>query len=254
MSVALSLGFILLILMCVIGGFKGLGAFISLGLNIIILIIVMTLLSWGFNLYIVTGVGAILILTVTILSSGTDEDTAINAMVVSLTIMLMLMLVIVPVIHWAQAYGFAGEHASMLESLSLTIPVNFMNLSIAAALLATLGAISEASVAFSSTLTFIYKDVEQPNLTKLYEASRQAGLSIVGTAVNTVLFGFFAEFLGAALLFAKLQYTWAEIINAKLFVATMLSVLFAILGVLLVLPMTLLYFYYQHKDSTRKSA
>lgn len=254
MTVTFILALILCGLMCLIGGLKGLGAFISLGLNIFILIIVMTLLSWGFNVYVVTGVGGILILTVTILSSGSDEDTAMTAMLVSLLIMCLLIILIVPIIQLAQAYGFAGEHASMLESLSLLLPVNFMTLAISAALLATLGAISEASVAFASTLSQIYKDVDQPNFTKLYQVSQEAGVSIIGTAMNTVLFGFFAEFLGAALLFAKLQYTWAEIINAKLFVGTMLSVLFALLGVLLVLPMTLLYFYYQHKDSTRKSS
>lgn len=254
MTVTLVLALILLVLMWLIGGLKGLGAFISLGLNIVILVIVMTLLSWGFNLYMVTGIGGLLILTVTILSTGADEDTAMSAMAISLLIMCLLILVIVPVTHWSQAYGFAGEHASMLESLSLTMPVNFMNLAIAAALLATLGAISEATVAFFSTLNAIYRDASETNFTKLYKASQDAGISIVGTAMNTVLFGFFAEFLGAALLFAKLQYGFSEIINAKLFVATMLSVLFSLLGVILVLPITLIYFYYQRKDSTRKSA
>lgn len=255
MSVVFVLAVILLLLMVLIGGLKGLGAFISLGLNIFVLIIVMTLLSWGFNLYMVTAIGGLLILTITILSSGADEDTAMNAMAVSLIIMVLLIVVIVPVINWAQAYGFAGEHASALESLSLTIPVNFMNLAIAAALLATLGAISEASVAFCSALNVIYRDAgEGTNFTQLYQASQEAGIAIVGTAINTVLFGFFAEFLGAALLFAKLQYSFAEIINAKLFVATMLSVLFSILGVILVLPMTFVYFYYQRKDSARKSS
>lgn len=249
MNVVTVLGLILLILMLVIGGLKGLGAFITLGLNIAILVIVITLLSWGFNLYIVTIVGGLLILTVTILSAGEDEDTATDAMIVSLFVMFILMIFIVPVIRWTQAYGFAGEHADMLESLSLTIPVNFMNLSIAAALLATLGAIAEATVAFSASLHIINRDAPHAGFGELYQASQQAGTSIIGTAMNTVLFGFFAEFLGAALLFAKLQYSLLEIINAKLFIATMLSVLFSLLGVLLVLPVTLIYFSYRRKDS-----
>lgn len=249
MTVMFVLDLILLVLMWLIGGLKGLGAFFSIGINIVILIVLITLLSWGFNLYIVVGLGAIMILTVTIISSGADEDTATTAMIVSILIMIILIILIVPIVTYTKAFGFAGEHASMLESLSLTIPVNFMNLTIAATLLATLGAISEATVAFVAATHIIYRDAPGQHFNELYQASQKAGIAIVGTALNTVLFGFFASFLGAALLFAKLQYSLAEIVNAKLFVATMLSVLFAILGVLLVFPITLICFYYQRNHS-----
>jgi len=253
MTVTVVLSLILLVLMFWVGGFKGLGAFFSLILNLIMLLIITSMLSWGFNLYAAVGLGGVLILTVTTLSSGADEDTSMVAIVVSLIIMTLLIFVIVPVISWTGAYGFASEHAAMLESLSLTVPVSFLNLTIAGTLLATLGAISEASVAFAASMNLIYRDVKEPNFTHLYEASRDAGVSIVGTTVNTVLFGFFASFLSAALVFAKLHYGFAEIINSKLFVSMTTAMLLAILGVVLVLPITLIYFYYQRKESTQKT-
>ena len=244
MTVTMVLAIILFVLMVAIGGGKGVGAFASLWVNFSIMIVMIMLINFQFNAMAVLLVGGAFLLTITILSSGADEETI--ALIASFIVMIALVLLILPAEHLAMAQGFAEENSEELEGLSLGINVNFVTLGIVAALLATLGAIAEAAIAIAAGVGELRHD--QPNMktSQLIRTGQKLGQQIIGTAVNTVLFGFMADFLSLAIWFGKLHYTIGEIMNAKLFTSSMLSLLYAILGVILVLPITLAIFVYQH--------
>lgn len=247
MSVTFILALILFILMIIIGGKKGFGAYISLWINFAILMGMLLFISWGFNLWVILLVGSSLVLLITVYSSGADEDTILIALQSSLIVMLILMIIIIPVEHINFVQGFAVENSEELEGLSLQIGLNFGQLGVAAALLATLGAIAEAAVAITSGISEIMYHHPQMKLFDLIKEGRQLGQQIVGTALNTVLFGFMADFLSLGMMFAKLHYSFAEIINSKLFVAAILSMIYAFLGVIMVLPITLMLINLRHK-------
>lgn len=249
MTVTMVLAIILFVLMVAIGGGKGVGAFASLWVNFGIMIVMIMLINFQFNAMAVLLVGGAFLLTITILSSGADEETTSIALIASFIVMIALVLLILPAEHLAMAQGFAEENSEdseELEGLSLGINVNFVTLGIVAALLATLGAIAEAAIAIAAGVGELRHD--QPNMktSQLIRTGQKLGQQIIGTAVNTVLFGFMADFLSLAIWFGKLHYTIGEIMNAKLFTSSMLSLLYAILGVILVLPITLAIFVYQH--------
>lgn len=249
MSVLLMLSIILFVLMLIVGGVKGIGAFISLWISFAILVVMMLLISFQFNPYWVLLIGGACLLTVTVLSAGADERTTTIALIASFIVMIVLLVVILPTEHIAIAQGFAEENSDDLEGLSLAINIDFGTLGIVAALLATLGAIAEASVAITTGVGELLS--ERPNISnkELIDVSQILGKQIIGTAVNTVLFGFLADFLSLAVLFGKLKYSFGEIINAKLFTASMLSLLYALLGVLLTLPVTIgIFLLYQKKQ------
>ena len=237
MNVTLALAIILFVLMILIGGSRGLGAFVSLWINFLVLATVITLISFSFNPFWVLLIGGGVILTITVISTGIDEDATSLALAVSFIVMIILLALIVPIEHLALSGGFSVENSEELEGLSLGISVPFTTLGICAALLATLGAIAEAAVAIAAGLSELKAD----------QATLDLGHEIVGTAVNTVLFGYLADFLSLSLLFTRLNYSLSEIINTKLFTASMLSLLYSVLGVVLVLPFTILIFYYQNR-------
>ena len=245
MTVTMVLAIILFVLMVAIGGGKGVGAFASLWVNFGIMIVMIMLINFQFNTMAVLLVGGAFLLTITILSSGADEETTSIALIASFIVMIALVLLILPAEHLAMAQGFAEENSEELEGLSLGINVNFVTLGIVAALLATLGAIAEAAIAIAAGVGELRQD--QPNMktSQLIRTGQKLGQQIIGPAVNTVLFGFMADFLSLAIWFGKLHYTIGEIMNAKLFTSSMLSFLYAILGVILVLPITLAIFVYQ---------
>lgn len=76
-------------------------------------------------------------------------------------------------------------------------------------------------------------------LNNLIRSGYHLGQQIVGTALNTILFGFMADFLSLGIMFAKLNYGFGDIMNSKLLVSAILSMMYAFLGVIIVLPITL---------------
>ncbi|KRN33591.1 YibE/F family protein [Weissella halotolerans] len=249
MGVTAALTIILFSLMALIGGLKGIGAFISLWLNVAVLFIMITLISLSFNVYAVLLIGASILLTITVVSTGGDEDTTSLALLTSFVVMLCLLVLIVPMGKEAMAFGFAVESSEALEGLSLGIRIPFLQLGNAAALLATLGAVAEAAVAMATGLMALHRHGQTLTNQGLIAAALDLGRQIIGTAVNTVLFGFLADFLALGILFMKLHYSLADIINAKLFTSTVLSLLYAILGVVLVLPVTVLGYKFRERSS-----
>jgi uncharacterized membrane protein len=254
MSVTVVLALVLFVLMVLIGGMKGVGAFVSLWLNFGVMVVMILLINFHFSpLWVMLGGGAI-VLTITIISTGADEQTTTNAMIAAFVVMILLTILILPAEHLAMAQGFAEENSDELEGLSLGVGINFVSIGIVAALLATLGAIAEAAIAIAASAGELLEQDPQIDLPKFAKAGAQVGQQIVGTAVNTVMFGFMADFLSLGLWFGKLHYTFAEILNAKLFVSAMLSMLYAILGVVIVLPITMGLYLWQHRQSRTKSA
>ncbi|AVO65870.1 YibE/F family protein [Weissella cibaria] len=247
MSVTLMLSLILLALMIIIGGMKGIGAFVSLWINFAIMVVMIMLINFQFNALAVLLVGGAFLLTVTILSAGADERTTTIALMASFIVMFALVILILPAEHLAMAQGFAEENSEELEGLSLGININFVTLGIVAALLATLGAIAEAAIAIAAGIGELLADQPNMSLASLARSGQHLGQQIIGTAVNTVLFGFMADFLSLAIWFGKLHYSLGEIVNAKLFTSSMLSLLYAILGVIVILPITMAIFLWQQR-------
>ncbi|MCT7679734.1 MAG: YibE/F family protein, partial [Lactobacillus iners] len=63
----------------------------------------------------------------------------------------------------------------------------------------------------------------------------------LGTAINTILFGFFGSFLPLFIWFMRLNYSLVEILNDKLFVSEALIVVYSFVGVLLTIPLTTIF-------------
>lgn len=256
MSVLMMLSVILFVLMLAIGGIKGIGAFISLWISFAIMVVMIVLISFQFNAFWVLLIGGASLLTVTVLSASADERTTAIALIASLIVMFILLAVILPTEQITIAQGFSEENSEDLEGLSLAINIDFGTLGIVAALLATLGAIAEASVAIATGIGELLNSKPSLKNKELINVGQILGKQIIGTAVNTVLFGFLADFLSLAILFSKLKYSFVEVINSKLFTSSMLSLLYALLGVIITLPITigifLLYQKHQKVDYNRE--
>ncbi|MCM0582858.1 YibE/F family protein [Weissella diestrammenae] len=253
MTVNLLLALILLSLMVLIGGLKGAGAFLSLWINFGVLFVMIILINWGFNIFVVLMTCSIIVLMVTILSTGADEETILTAVQTSIIVMVILMVIIIPMQSLNEVQGFAVENSEELEGLTLQVAVSFVKIGMAAALLATLGAIAEAAVAIASGFFELTKHHPDMPIKKQLQMGQHLGEQIIGTAVNTVLFGFMADFLSLGIMFVKLNYSFADVINNKLFVATMLSMLYAFLGIILVLPITLILIRLKYKKTDKNN-
>ncbi|KRL84937.1 hypothetical protein FC50_GL001892 [Lacticaseibacillus pantheris DSM 15945 = JCM 12539 = NBRC 106106] len=221
----------LLVLLVAVGGRRGLSIFMSLLLNTLVLFISVVLMAGGFSPVWVAAIAGMLILAATIFLTNSNMDVAGPAFVAAIIVMLgLLALVFVVVVH-SHAAGFGAEDSEDLEGLEVTIGIRFQQIMMAASLLSTLGAIAEAAIAVSAGINEL--DVERD-----HEGIVQMGREIIGTAINTLFFGFFGGFAGLFVWFTQLKYPLWEVFNNKIFVAELLTVLFSVIAVILTVPVT----------------
>lgn len=221
----------LLVLLIAVGGKRGLSIFMSLLLNTLVLFISVVLMAGGFSPVWVAAIAGMLILAATIFLTNSNMDVAGPAFVAAIIVMLgLLALVFVVVVH-SHAAGFGAEDSEDLEGLEVTIGIRFQQIMMAASLLSTLGAIAEAAIAVSAGINEL--DVERD-----HEGIVQMGREIIGTAINTLFFGFFGGFAGLFVWFTQLKYPLWEVFNNKIFVAELLTVLFSVIAVILTVPVT----------------
>lgn len=232
------LALILLLAMWLVGGKQGFLAFISLGFNFALLFMTIVLIQFHLPpLPVTLGMGVI-ILAVTIFFGNEDDYSTTTAFYAAVVVMVLLMLLIIPVEHWASVAGFGEEDSDDLEGMSLLIGISFVKVSIATVILSTLGAIAEAAMAISSGLSEI--EEQQPTITgrRLFNDGINVGKQIIGTTFNTLFFGFFGGFLALFIWFAGLHYSWGMMLNDKVFVAQLSTILLSFVGVLATVPVT----------------
>lgn len=93
-------------------------------------------------------------------------------------------------------------------------------------------------MAISSGLTEILENHPERTNRQLIHSGMAIGQQIIGTTFNTLFFGFFGGFLALFIWFLGLHYSFGAIMNNKIFVAEMIEILIAFIGVLITVPMT----------------
>lgn len=238
MGTITALGIVLLILMLLVGGSKIIGSYLSLIINFGILFFSVVLMSFGLSPVIVSIVASVVLLAITIFWSNSSDRTTNVAFLSSLIVLVILIGLIILIENWALVGGFGVEESEELEGLSLLVGVNFNQIAIATIILSSLGAISEASIAIASGLDEIieYNDNLLPK--RILVNGQQIGKQIIGTAVNTLFFGFFGSSLALFIWFAGLHYSLGQIINDKIFVSELIAILVALIGIVIIIPVT----------------
>ncbi|CAI2641813.1 hypothetical protein AKUH4B503X_11890 [Apilactobacillus kunkeei] len=238
MSAIIVLGLVLLVLMVLVGGKQGFQSFLSLVLNFGFLFFAIVLMAFHFQPIVVTLITGVILLALTIFLSGTNDETSRLAFIASVLVLLALVLLIVPVEHLAQVQGFGLEDSDDLEGLSLPIGISFIDIAISTAILSTLGAIAEATMAIASGLDEIKEQHPDIKPNRLFFDGVYVGKQIIGTTLNTLFFGLFGGSLSLFVWFHGLSYSLGDILNDKVFDAEFIIILFSLIGVIITIPIT----------------
>ena len=237
MSTLMALIIVLAILMTIVGGETGIRSFFSVLINTLLLILVAMLISWGINIAILTLIFIPLKL-VTIIFLGTrDYTVAKNSFYSAFLVCLIVSLFIWGCQYLAQAAGLGPEAGELLVGLSQMPGLSYPMIAVTVAIFSTLGAIAEAAVA-SSGLLEIKKHNPDIGKEELMNSGTAIGNDVLGTAMNTILFGMFGSFLSLFLWYFRLGYTPGEVVNEKLFVNEALIIMYSLIGVILTVPLS----------------
>ncbi|MFD1410195.1 YibE/F family protein [Lapidilactobacillus gannanensis] len=227
----------LLVLICLVGGTAGLKSYLSIIINFLLIFFVALLISWGANIWF-TIVCFVPLKLLTIIYLGThDTKIADRAFISSLIVTGLIAIVILGLDYSAQAIGVGDQTGEDLIGMSTAPGLNYGAIGILVALFSTLGAISEAAVAMSTGLIELKKQNKELSQAAYWQSAQNIGQDILGTAINTILFGFFGSCLALFIWFTRLHYTLSQIANDKLFVQEALIIVDSIIGVLLIVPL-----------------
>lgn len=237
MSTLLALVIVLAILMTVVGGETGIRSFFSVLINTFLLILVAMLISWGVSIPIVTVIFIPLKLATIIYLGTHDYTVAKNSFLAAFIVCLLVGLLILGCQWLAQAAGLGPEAGEVLVGLSQMPGISYPLIAVTVAIFSTLGAVAEAAVAMSSGLLELKKHNPLITPLELEKSGTSIGKDMLGTAMNTILFGMFGSFLSLFLWYFRLGYSFGEVVNEKLFVNEALIIMYSLIGVLLTVPL-----------------
>lgn len=254
MSTINALGIILLLLMLIVGGRQGWIAFLSLLVNFGIFFMALILVDFHVPPLAVTLGLSVCILAVTIYMGTNDLEVAQAAFFAAIVIFACLLVLVLIVEHFAQVPGFANEDSGELEGMSVLIGISYAKVATMVTLLSVLGAIAEAAMSIATGMFAMMRSDASQSLTSLLNGGITIGKQIIGTTLNTLFFGFFGGLLALLVWFVGLDYSFGTIINNRIFVAEMITVLISFIGVILTVPSATLLCVYHFRKHLDKPA
>lgn len=240
MSVALVLFIILFILMSAVGGIRGIKSFITLILNFSTLFVVLSLMALGLDPLKTTIVGCVAITAITLFYiSGFNRKTFASLVSVVLVVLITLLLTYQMGTD-AKIQGFSKEQAEGISYLSPYVHLDFSKVVISGILIGLLGAIIDVAISIASSMNEILKNNPAVTRKTLFKSGITIGKDILGTMANTLFFAYIGGFTTLIIWFNVLHYSWADILNAKVFCSEVFQILTSGIGIVLIIPVTAL--------------
>ena len=224
------LGLILLFLIMIIGGDRGVISLIALVGNMLLLSLAIWLMAAGAPVLLVTiGMGIIISCVTLFYQNGTNEKTksAFAAVLITMTVLFFFIYMVV----WRSE---AGEDDVLYYNMNLDI--NMRNVATAVIILSTLGAVLDMALTVTTSVYEVSIHKPEMKLTELVESGMQIGREVIGTTVNTLLFAYVGESL---LLFSYLKmqdYTLETLLNSKILFQNCVSMIFGAIACVVVMP------------------
>ena len=230
------LGLILLFLIMIIGGDRGVISLIALVGNMLLLSLAIWLMAAGAPVLLVTvGVGIIISCVTLFYQNGTNEKTksAFTAVLITMAVLFFFIYMVV----WRSEAGGLNEIQAAEDDVlyyNMNLDINMRNVATAVIILSTLGAVLDMAL---TVTTSVYEvSIHKPEMKLTVESGMQIGREVIGTTVNTLLFAYLGESL---LLFSYLKmqdYTLETLLNSKILFQNCVSMIFGAIACVVVMP------------------
>jgi uncharacterized membrane protein len=239
MSTLTWLAVILLLLMILIGGKKGLRSFIALFMNFgVIIITIFIMLDPTGDPVIVTIIASTVISAVMLFYINEVNSTTKTAFISSVITIVILIFFITLMTQMTMIQGFSEEEIGELQPFSLYIGVDFVRVGASMIIISAVGAITDITISVASPMREIFNHNPSIRRKDLFDWGMTIGRDILGSNSNTLFFAFFGGYLALLIWFKDLSYSIGEIVNSKVFSAEMITILCAGIGIALAIPIT----------------
>ena len=207
-------GIVLIILSIIMGKKRGVRSVLSLLINFIIIVFSLVFINLGFSIYFITFLAYLGISLIIIFYLNGYNIKTKSAFIGVIIVTIINSLIILYLNNKLHLGSFSYEFVDEISAYSFNISLSLKQISFMVLLFICTGSICDTAVAISSAL---YKD-------------------IIGTTVNTLLFSFIAGFIGYILWH---NYdSFLDILNYHGFASEVIELICAIIGCLLIIPIT----------------
>lgn len=138
----------------------------------------------------------------------------------------------------ARLAGFSKPEYTDIVMLDLNIGLNMADVAVTVVLFKLLGAMIDTSVAISSFLSESLRLNPSQTKGKLFQSGMNVGRDILGTTTNTLYFAFLGSFMMLFVWFSLEGYSFAMVLNSKIFVRELMRIIMSALGCVLIIPIT----------------
>lgn len=237
MNVLVLLAAILLILMVLIGGKKGVRSFISLFLNFgVLLVAILFLMDPNVNPIILTLIACTVISCVNLFYINEVNSKTKIAFASTIITIVILILLINMMTEKLMIQGFTEAEVADLSNYSLYIGIDFVKLAASMIIMSTIGAITDVAISITSPMQEIFNHNPHIKRKHLFTSGLRIGRDILGSNTNTLFFAFFGSYMALLLWVKDMAYSFGEIANSKIFISEMLIILSAGIGIAIIIP------------------
>ena len=238
MDTTFILAVILLILMILVGGKTGFRSFITLFLNIFTLFIAILLIIYKAPIFIVLIIFCLLIACINLFYINEYNTKTQSAFLATIITTLSLIGLIYFIVDISMLQGFTEEEQDETYIFSMNIGINYAQLMVFTIVLAVIAAVIDLTISISSPMYELYEAQPNISLKQLFKSGLTIGRDILSTTTNTIYFAYIGGQITLFFWFGKLNYTFGEIINAKIFAAEIISILLGGIAVSIAIPIT----------------
>ncbi|MFT3952342.1 MAG: YibE/F family protein [Oscillospiraceae bacterium] len=230
---------ILAALMLAVGKKRGARVLVIMVINVFSLVCFIFLMSSGINPVAVAVVCCVCACALVLFGVNGISQKTVSAFVSVTAVTVPMLVFILMMEDWTAAHGFSAEDAEEISYYSEDIALSMPAVAAAVLLLGFIVAAADIAVSVISGLNEIHGDDPNQKASELIKKAFVISGDIVGTTVNTLFFAYLGSFASLIIWFMKYQYSFAEIINSKLFSTDIIQILISGIGCVLVIPVTI---------------
>lgn len=241
MNAIFILSVILLCLMVICGGKKGLISYLTLFLNFIILLFSVVAVLLGVPIYLVLIVFCIAITACNLFILNGYNIKTRAAFISTIVTIAILMFSIYLSVRIGHLQGFATEQQDETYIFSMNIGINMVDFMVFTIVLAVIAVVIDLAITISSPMFELSQTNPNLNRQELFNSGINIGREILATSANTIYLAYFGGQLTLFIWFFKLNYTFEHILNSKIFAQEFISILLGGIAIAISIPITALH-------------
>ena len=229
---------ILLTLLILIGGKRGIKTFLSIYFNLSLIFILVIITTWGFNPTIPTLVICIIIsIVILFFLNGTNKKT-ISSFISVIIVLLIFTCITIFLGNNIYIAGYSEETLESIGFINYNVGINMIPLANSIIILGLIGTINDTSIAISSALYELHENNKELTPKELFVSGMNIGKDILGTTANTLFFAFLGSSMPLFIYFQDFKYSFTAIINSKVFASEFTRIILSGISSFLIIPIS----------------